>query len=73
MFQEFGFHAHQTRLNGSFILSAYVGLQVSQTKNENVWNDRWYGFNEVGVAVLPLFLHPKRQQSSPSQGRDKIR
>ena len=34
IFLEFGFLAHQTRLNGYFILSAYVGLQVSKTKNE---------------------------------------
>ena len=34
MFLEFGFHAQQTRLNGYFILSAYVGLYVSETKHE---------------------------------------
>ena len=34
MFVEFGFPAHQTRLISCFILSAFVGLQVVETKKQ---------------------------------------
>ena len=41
-----------------------------RNKEPNVWNNRWCCFNEVGVAVKSLLLHPKRKHSRPSQGRD---
>ena len=44
MFVEFGFHAHQTRLISCFILSAFVGLQVVETKNQM--------FGAIGGVVL---------------------
>ena len=44
MFVEFGFHSHQTRLISCFILSAFVGLQVVETKNQM--------FGEIGGVVL---------------------
>ena len=44
MFVEFGFHAHQTRLISCFILSAFVGLQVVETKNQM--------FGAIGGIVL---------------------
>ena len=44
MFVEFGFHAHQTRLISCFILSALVGLQVVETKNQM--------FGAIGGVVL---------------------
>ena len=58
MFLEFGSHAHQKRLNGGFILSAYDGLEVSETKNKL-----------IGTINLVLLFCPKRQHSRPSQGR----
>ena len=58
VFLEFGFHAHQKRLNGGFILSAYDGLEVSETKNKL-----------IGTINLVLLFCPKRQHSRPSQGR----
>ena len=49
MFLEFGFHAHQTRLNIGFLLSVYVGRQGSWTKNEM--------FGTIGgVALIKLVL-----------------
>lgn len=44
MFVEFGFPAHQTRLISCFILSAFVGLQVVETKNQM--------FGAIGDVVL---------------------
>ena len=44
MFVEFGFHAHHTRLISCFILSAFVGLQVVETKNQM--------FGAIGGVVL---------------------
>ena len=44
MFLEFGFPAHQTRLISCFILSAFVGLQVVETKNQM--------FGAIGGVVL---------------------
>ena len=44
MFLEFGFHAHQTRLISCFILSAFVGLQAVETKNQM--------FGAIGGVVL---------------------
>lgn len=44
MFREFGFHAHQTRLISCLILSAFVGLQVVETKNQM--------FGAIGGVVL---------------------
>lgn len=44
MFVEFGFPAHQTRLISCFILSAFVGLQVVETKNQM--------FGAIGGVVL---------------------
>ena len=44
MFVKFGFHAHQTRLISCFILSAFVGLQVVETKNQM--------FGAIGGVVL---------------------
>ena len=44
MFVEFGFHAHQARLISCFILSAFVGLQVVETKNQM--------FGAIGGVVL---------------------
>ena len=44
MFVELGFHAHQTRLISCFILSAFVGLQVVETKNQM--------FGAIGGVVL---------------------
>ena len=58
VFLEFGFHAHQKRLNGGFILSAYDCLEVSETKKKL-----------IGTINLVLLFCPKRQHSRPSQGR----
>lgn len=44
MFVKFGFHAHQTRLISCFILSAFVGLQVVETKSQM--------FGTIGGVVL---------------------
>ena len=45
-----------------------------RNKEPNVWSNRWCCgcFNEVGVAVKSLLLHPKRKHSRLSQGRDLI-
>ena len=48
MFREFGFHAHQTRLISCFILSAFVGLQVVETKNQM--------FGAIGGVLMKLVL-----------------
>ena len=66
MFLEFGFHAHQTRLNIGFVLERLRWSASVLNQERNVWNNRRCGFNKVGVAVLSLLLHPKRQQSSLS-------
>ena len=66
MFLEFGFHAHQTRLNIGFLLERLRWSASVLNQERNVWNNRWCGFNKIGVAVLSLLLHPKRQQSSLS-------
>ena len=50
MFLEFSFHAHHTRLNAGFILSAYRLV----CKYPKPTTNRRCGFNKVGAAVLSL-------------------